>query len=365
MYYTNLFSPETYEAFGRSGREVSGFRMRQLSWAKRIKPGDRFVCYMTKLSRWIGVLEVMSDPFVDDAPLFYDDGDPFVVRFKVRAIAWLPKDKTIPIHEKKVWDGISFTRGCDPSSSVWTGKVRTSLNRLSDEDGSFLVSQILAQQDGGESYPIDEEKFQKLSLRQIHRTDKLVTVAVPEDEPKDEANGPPDESVRESTQIQALLARCAEKMGFRVWLPKADRPAVLREWTPEDGSLIDILPLNYDETTLRTIEQIDVLWLKGRAIAQAFEVEHTTAIYSGLLRMADLLALQPNMNIRLHIVAPESRREKVFTEIRRPVFSLLERGPLAECCTYLSYGSVRELSELKHLEHLSDTVLAEYEEEPE
>ena len=28
------------------------------------------------------------------------------------------------------------------------------------------------------------------------------------------------------------------------------------------------------------------------------------AIYSGLLRMADLLALQPNMNIRLHIVAP-------------------------------------------------------------
>ena len=81
--------------------------------------------------------------------------------------------------------------------------------------------------------------------------------------------------------------------------------------------------------------------------------------------MADLLALQPNMNIRLHIVAPESRREKVFTEIRRPVFSLLERGPLSECCTYLSYGSVRELSELKHLEHLSGTVLVEYEEESE
>ena len=41
---------------------------------------------------------------------------------------------------------------------------------------------------------------------------------------------------------------------------------------------------------------------------RAFEVEHTTAIYSGLLRMADLLALQLNMQIRLHLVAPEERR---------------------------------------------------------
>src|SRR5262249_40706464 len=155
-----------------------------------------------------------------------------------------------------------------------------------------------------------------------------------------------------SSQMQALLALCGEKMGFRIWIPKNDRPAVLQEWKPENGSLIDVLPLNYDETTLRTIEQIDVLWLKGRAIARAFEVEHTTAIYSGLLRMADLLALQPNMDIRLHIVAPEARKEKVFTEIRRPVFSLLEKGPLSESCTFLSYDSLRELSQEKHLGHL-------------
>src|SRR5918992_5311579 len=93
-------------------------------------------------------------------------------------------------------------------------------------------------------------------------------------------------------------------------------------------NLLERLPLNYDDTTLRTIEQIDVLWLKGRSIRRAFEVEHTTSIYSGILRMADLLALQPNMDIRLHIVAPDERREKVFAEITRPVFSLLQSGPL-------------------------------------
>lgn len=73
--------------------------------------------------------------------------------------------------------------------------------------------------------------------------------------------------------------------------------------------------------TIRTIEQIDVICLKRRAIVRAFEVEHTTAVYSGILRMADLLALQPNMDINLHIVAPGARREKVFQEIQRPVFS--------------------------------------------
>src|SRR5262249_51831354 len=153
----------------------------------------------------------------------------------------------------------------------------------------------------------------------------VVPVTVPEDDEEDDEPEAPNkaQSIRESARIQALLAAVGEKMGFKVWLPKNDRSTVLQEWTPEDGSLLDVLPLNYDETTLQTIEQIDVLWLKGRSIARAFEVEHTTAVYSGILRMADLLALQPNMDIKLHIVAPEARKRKVMTEIQRPVFSLL------------------------------------------
>jgi len=153
-----------------------------------------------------------------------------------------------------------------------------------------------------------------------------------------------------------------EQMGMSVWIPKADRNAVLREWRADDRTLLDRLPLNYDDTTLRTIEQIDVLWLRRRSIVRAFEVEHTTSVYSGILRMADLLALQPNMDIKLHIVAPESKRDKVFQEIRRPVFSLLDRGPLAESCTYLSYDSLKEIASLKHLDHISDGVLDEYSE---
>ena len=55
----------------------------------------------------------------------------------------------------------------------------------------------------------------------------------------------------------------------------------------------------------------------------------------------------------------------MFGEIMRPVFSLLERAPLSESCTFLSYDSLEELLALKHIAHISDTVLDEYAEEAE
>ncbi len=82
-------------------------------------------------------------------------------------------------------------------------------------------------------------------------------------------------------------------------------------------------------------------------------------------RMADLLALQPNMNIKLHIVAPYTRRDKVFQEIQRPVFSLLDEAPLSERCTFLSYDSIREIADLKQGAHLADSVLDDFAEEAE
>ncbi|MFL6228763.1 MAG: EVE domain-containing protein [Pyrinomonadaceae bacterium] len=365
-YYTDLFSPETYEAFFHSDMTVSGFRLRQQNAASGIKVGDKLVCYMTKLSRWIGILEVVSEAYRDETPIFYPEDDPFVVRFRVKPIVLLSKEHAIPIHDDRVWNRLSFTRGREKNTSSWTGIVRSSLRPLDAHDGEFLEQLILSQAEKKEVFGIDEDEYERLITHTVRRADKVVSVSVPQ-EPEPETIGlspaPPD--VRESIKVQALLANIGAQMGMKIWLPRNDRGGVFSEWKSEERPVLNILPLNYDETTLKTIEQIDVLWLKGRSIVRAFEVEHTTSIYSGILRMADLLALQPNMNIRLHIVAPDSRRDKVFQEIRRPVFSLLENNPLADSCTYLSYDSVREVSELKHLEYLSDAVLDEYAEEAE
>ena len=166
-YYTDLFSPMTYEAFSKSDRTITGFRKRQLNIAKNIHPGDRLICYMTKLSRWVGVLEVVSDCYIDEKTRIFVEGeDPFVVRFKVKPIVWIDKECSIPIREDIVWNSLSFTSGLPQNNPHWTGKFRSSLTKLSDADGKLLESLLLSQQSNSPTiYPVNEEDYAKY-LRQ-------------------------------------------------------------------------------------------------------------------------------------------------------------------------------------------------------
>jgi hypothetical protein len=195
----------------------------------------------------------------------------------------------------------------------------------------------------------------------------VATVVVPiEEEEAEESEGGMAEQPRQSLQVQALLTEIGAIMGFKIWLPPSDRGKIVTIIKPSyKAALLEKLPINSDLNTLGTVSQIDVIWLNRSSIVRAFEVEHTTAVYSGLLRMADLLALQPNMSIKLHIVAPEERKDKVFREMLRPVFTYLEAGPLSETCTFISYDSVRALRDLKSLAHTQESILAEYEEKAE
>lgn len=186
----------------------------------------------------------------------------------------------------------------------------------------------------------------------------IVTVA------SDDADDQLDEGeVRESIKIQGLLAKIGEQMGFDIWLPNPDRARVAKVWQPKDPrTLLTTLPLSYDKATQSTIGLIDVIWIKNkRSIARAFEVEHTTSIYSGILRMADLVALQPDIKIKMHIVAPLDRQEKFSTEIRRPVFSYMTNGRLSDMCTFISYDDVRHIAELEHLSYTRDGILENFE----
>ena len=285
----------------------------------------------------------------------------------------LEPELAIPIYDDRVWSTLTITNQYERGHRSWTGFFRGSLNRFEEGDGSYLVELLKKQQSNPESYPLtDKDKRQLVRKRKVLTLDREVEVEVPDDEDDEpllesEVVEPTLASdSRESIQYQAKVAQIGAEMGFRIWVPRNDRARVL-ELIPMTmhEKFLELLPLNYDDTTLRTVEQIDVLWLKGRSMARAFEIEHTTAIYSGLLRMADLLALQPNMDIRLHIVAPPDKRERVLREIRRPVFSLLERGPLYEQCSFLSYDSIDLLAETQHLSHMSDSIIREYEESAE
>lgn len=361
-YYIDLFSPETYQAFINSNQDVSGFRERHRGIASAVKPGDKLICYMTKLSRWVGVLEVSESFFIDDTPIFIHPIDPFMIRFKVNAHVWLTPENAIPINEDICWGHLSFTKGLPKKSLAWTGMVRGSLRKLDDEDGKYLEGILFQQLENPKKYKLSEGESKKSKLSIVNTADSQVIVSVPDDEKDSKGTTKQQKTEQnESIKIQAMLAKIGERMNLKIWLPRSDRQKILEIWHPEEKScLLERLPLNYDDVTLRTIENIDVLWIRKRSVIRAFEVEHTTSIYSGILRMADLMALQPNLSIQAHIVAPIERRAKVLQEIIRPVFALLEKGPLSESCTYLSYDIIKELAEDANLEYMKDNVLEKY-----
>ncbi len=81
------------------------------------------------------------------------------------------------------------------------------------------------------------------------------------------------------------------------------------------------------------------MWMKRGAgeLAALFEVEHTTTVYSGLLRFNDVHIVAPELKPRFHIVANDSRRSLFVRQLKRPTFMA---SGLADICTFMEYENV-------------------------
>jgi hypothetical protein len=137
-YFLAVFSPETHAAFSATDRRVMGFRERHRKAAGKVNAGDLLVCYLTGLSRWVGLLRIEGRAYEDATPVFAVKDDPFVVRLAVSPVVWLSADEGVGIREDEVWTGLSFTKLHDKRSSKWTGSLRTSLAPVKDEDGALI-----------------------------------------------------------------------------------------------------------------------------------------------------------------------------------------------------------------------------------
>jgi len=150
-----------------------------------------------------------------------------------------------------------------------------------------------------------------------------------------------ERATTEHDEMQWRLIRLGLRARVDVWVPRNDqgksyegnsfRENVLQEFQ----SSLDVP---------KYVENIDVVWKYGYSIKSAFEIEHSTSVYSGILRLSDLRALTPNSIYPLFIVADRERKNKVFSELRRPTFD----NPylrLKEVIGFLSYDKVRELDE--------------------
>ncbi len=138
-------------------------------------------------------------------------------------------------------------------------------------------------------------------------------------------------------QVQTLLGSIGSAKGFDIWIPPSDRAKL-------DWSLSPTFPLSKAlPPTLAPVigvaEEIDVIWVdrgSSRPIA-LYEVEHSTPIYSGLLRFNDVHLTLSNAALRFGIVSNDDRRALFARQLARPTF---KASGLREICTFFEYRNV-------------------------
>ncbi len=336
-YWLDLFTAETWREFLDHGGEVTGFSPRRLKTVQRMKPGDLLLCYVTRVSRWVGILEVTGDAFFDESPIWRSQVFPSRIPVKVK-IALQPAFG-VPVlnmrDELTVFEGLS-------NPNLWSGPFRGSPARWKPSDGEAIMRALRDAQADPVERPLGRQaRAGQLSIDAETVETAQGSVSVPLDEQCDEHDIQLDSEAqpRTHTEIQYALLKLGSDMGFDVHVARND---ISQEWNGR--RLADVprnresLPKQFDPATNRIIELIDVLWLQGSAIVAAFEVESTTSIYSGLLRMSDLVSMQPNISIPLFLVAGDKRRDKVIEQVNRPTFARME-PPLHQICRYCTSRS--------------------------
>lgn len=142
---------------------------------------------------------------------------------------------------------------------------------------------------------------------------------------------PPDLS---HSKVQSLLGAIGIKKGFDIWYPTSDR-INLDNSIIENSMLRNDLPL-FNKEIHEIISEIDVIWLQNSNLVSLFEVEHSTPIYSGLLRFNDILLTIPSVN-NFNIASNKEREKKFIKEINRPTF---KQNNLIEKVTFLNYEDI-------------------------
>ena len=140
------------------------------------------------------------------------------------------------------------------------------------------------------------------------------------------------------SQVQTLMAAIGHLKGYEVCVPDSDLARL-------DWCLTTRFPLRTTappgfEQVHNILGEIDVIWVaRDRSTVEGlYEIEHSTPVYSGLLRFNDILLTDPKVS-RFSIVSNDTRRDLFARQLLRPTF---RKSGLAELCSFLEYANVFE-----------------------
>lgn len=120
-------------------------------------------------------------------------------------------------------------------------------------------------------------------------------------------------------KAEAFLLSLGMVLGYDTYTPDKGR-------TVEGQKLGDIatlkeLPYFGSEKIMETAENIDVVWVKEEWPEMFFEVEHSTGVTPGLLR---IYQVAEKLNVKCFIIAPREMIQKFKKEIEKPPFNKIK-----------------------------------------
>lgn len=126
----------------------------------------------------------------------------------------------------------------------------------------------------------------------------------------------------EHLQMQHLLTMVGRRLGYQVHVAVNDRGRVFQGESLASLTVPSLPPLGLPDDVLQTVTLIDVLWLTPDQadVVCGFEVEKSTSIYSGILRLVDLAKSLNRVELPLFLVAPDGREKEIQAQLRRPSF---------------------------------------------
>jgi hypothetical protein len=133
-YWLTVFTVETWQEFRNHGGDVAGFGEKRWKSVQKIQFGDYLLCYLMRVSRFVGLLEVTGEPFFDEEMIW--SSRLFPSRVPVRMILELEPEYAIPV--QKLREELAIFRNL-PDQRGWSGYFQTSPSRWNLDDGETIV----------------------------------------------------------------------------------------------------------------------------------------------------------------------------------------------------------------------------------
>ena len=110
----------------------------------------------------------------------------------------------------------------------------------------------------------------------------------------------PDYFARQSqhNEVLALLAEVGKSVGFKIWIGKKEQ-SEYADGLAGHKKLSEYVNTKLDSITnaenKKTIQGIDLLWIKSNRIVSSFEIEFSTSMTSGLVRGSNIDSKVPEI----------------------------------------------------------------------